>query len=434
MRHFAFLQKSQFWSKQHLLDFQWKCLKKLLEYSYENTEYYRTVMDERGLIPASFKSFDDFKLLPVLTRDITFEKHDQFFSKKYKKEDLQRFMSGGTTGQQAVLYRDQESFNIKLALAWRHEHWMGKLPGDKIAHIWPAAMDIHETESFKSRLKYRHLMRIVVYNAGGFDRPSLELIQHDLLQFTPSYLKVFPSALYGFTEFCLENNLSVPRVKAIMSTGEILYPGQRKLFEDTFHCPVIDMYGSREVGNTSCECEAHKGMHIAMETSVVEFIKDNKPVEFGEEGEMLITDLTNFGFPLIRYAINDYGVPMKDDCSCGRGLIRMDKAIGRLIDMLYRSDGTKISGNVLGIALTFEGPEIGQTQIIQKSFTDFVIKITDRPQPTQDIFDYIDQTMKKHMGESINLTIEVVKEIPKEKSGKVRFAKCEIEQPDGINR
>ncbi len=58
-----------------------------------------------------------------------------------------------------------------------------------------------------------------------------------------------------------------------------------------------------------------------METSIVEFIRDGKPVEPGAEGEIFVTDLTNLAFPLIRYQIDDYGFPPGTECASGRGLI-----------------------------------------------------------------------------------------------------------------
>jgi len=183
LKHYSFFQKSQYWNRQQLLDYQWECLKKLLKESYENTEYYKTVMNERGLTPDFFKSFDDLKQLPVLTRDITYERQEQFFSNKYKRESLQKFTTGGTTGQQAILFRDQESFNIKLALSWRHDSWMGRFPCDKIAYIWPANMDFNTSESFKTRFKNRYLLRNILYNAGGFDKTSLEYIYNNFISF-----------------------------------------------------------------------------------------------------------------------------------------------------------------------------------------------------------------------------------------------------------
>jgi phenylacetate-CoA ligase len=187
------------------------------------------------------------------------------------------------------------------------------------------------------------------------------------------------------------------------------------------------MYGSRETGNTSCECSAHNGRHIAMETSLVEFVNDNKPVEYGETGEILITDLTNFAFPLIRYRINDYGVPQDKRCSCGRNLKLMSSAVGRVQDDIYSADGTRMSGLTFSVHLltAFDRP-IGQLQVVQKSYTDFVVRIKDKPEPTRETMDFIRSQMHKILGEAITIDIQVVREIPHEKSGKTRFVICEV--------
>ena len=425
--HYKLFQKSQYWPLEKIQEYQLKKLQKLVKHCYANTVYYKNLMDEHGISPDSIKTLSDIKKFPVLTRDITFAKQEEFFAKGFDKSQLQQFTSGGTTGQYAKLFRDHESFNIKLAMAWRFESWMGKQLGDKVALVWPAAMDINLNEPFRTRFKNRYLQRIMIFNAGGLDEESLAYIHKGLSKFKPKFLRVFPSALFGYTEYCIEHNLKHPPYKGILSTGEPLSANEKKLFEQTYNCPVFDMYGSREVGNTSGECEKQTGMHLAMETLITEFVDENgQDIEHGKEGEIIVTDLTNYAFPLIRYTINDYGMPMKGTCSCGRELLRMDKALGRVSDIIYRPDGSKILGHVLGIAITFEGPPIGQSQIIQNTYTDFHVKITNKPKPTQEILDFIEREMKHLIGESINVTIEIVDEIPKEKSGKMQFVKCLI--------
>ena len=92
-----------------------------------------------------------------------------------------------------------------------------------------------------------------------------------------------------------------------MSTGESLEPFHREIFREAFNAETFNMYGTREVGNIACECDCHEGLHIAMETSLVEVVDQGRPVADGTEGEIIVTDLTNYGFPMIRYAIEDFG-------------------------------------------------------------------------------------------------------------------------------
>ena len=430
LKHWRFLDKSQYWSKQALLDYQWRRMKELLEYSYENCLYYKNLFHENGLSPESIRNFDDFSRIPILTRDHLFERRFEILSRKYDTSAVQEVMTGGTTGQQAILYRTHESFNIKGAVAWRNESWMGRKPCDKMAFFWPAHIDLYESGSWKTRIKRRYLEREVMYYSGSFAHDTMMFFYNDISKFRPSYFKVFPSALYGFTQFIMEKDLRPIKLKGILSTGEPLFENQRKLFEEIFQCPVFDMYGSREVGNTASECSAHEGLHIAMETSYLEFLSDGKPAAPGEEGEIIITDLTNYAFPLIRYRINDYGIPLDKSCRCGRNLTLMSPGIGRLFDDVWRSDGIRLSGNMLGFHLTADHHvHIGQMQIIQETMTEFRVLITNKPEPDQEVFDFIRKNMAAILGDHINVNVEVVKEIPREKSGKMRYVISKIISP-----
>jgi len=433
LRHWHFLERSQYWSRQELLDYQWMKLRKLLQYSYENSRYYARLFRERGLTPQSFKSFGDLALLPMLTRNDLFNHKDEIFSKKYDVAAVQEVVSGGTTGVQAILYRDPESFNIKMGLGWRHEGWMGRRPCDKMAFFWPVHADFYDPGTWKTKFKIRHLIREAYYYAGSAKKEVMQEFYENLMDFRADYLKVFPNPLAGFTQYVLEHALKAPRLRGILSTGEVLSAGQRKIFEETYGCPVYDMYGSRETGNTASECSKHEGLHIAMETSLVEFVNNGKAVDYGTEGEILITDLTNYAFPMIRYQIGDYGIPLKSGCSCGRGLPLMSPAVGRIQDHFYSPDGTRHSGLMLAVHIVSDHHIIvGQIQVVQKTLTDFHVKLVRKPEPTQEVLNYIESQMRKIIGEKINIEIELVDEIPKEKSGKVRFVICEVPEPGGI--
>jgi len=431
LEHLRFLEKSQRWSLQELQNYQWLKLRALIEHAYVTCPYYTQLLDERSLTPESFKSIEDLSLLPILTRDLVFDHLDDLISSRYNKSDLQEFSTGGTTGQQAPLFIDQESYNIKLASAWRFESWMGQRPCDRTAMMWPASMDIVEDESFRERIKTRFILRHQTYHAGSFTEKMIRQYHADILKFKPKFLRAFPAVLFSFAETIERHKLEVPRLRAIMSTGEILYPDQRQKFEQLFDCPVYDLYASREVGNTACECSSHSGMHVAMETQIVEIVGEVGSPESSREGRLIITDLTNYGMPLIRYQINDNGMALGGDCSCGRELRRIGSAVGRVQDCIWGPDGTMHHGNVLGLHLTTaeHGIEIGQAQFIQKSLKHFHVRITSHPKPTEEVFDYLKRMVKEIISHQVEVTVEVVDKIPQEKSGKTRYVICEIPPP-----
>ena len=75
--------------------------------------------------------------------------------------------------------------------------------------------------------------------------------------------------------------------------AELLHPSLRAFIEKVFASPVIDVYGTMETENIAFECHYHTGYHIAVDSVVMEFLKEGKPVDAGEEGEIVCTVLHN---------------------------------------------------------------------------------------------------------------------------------------------
>ena len=93
---------------------------------------------------------------------------------------------------------------------------------------------------------------------------------------------------------------------------------------------IFETYGSRETMMVASECCAHDGMHIAEENVVVELVDVDGACSPGDAGDVAVTDLHNFGMPLIRYVNGDVAVmDGRGICACGRGLRRLARLEGR---------------------------------------------------------------------------------------------------------
>ena len=66
---YAFLEQSQWWSKEQLEEYQLQQLSKLLHHAYENVPYYRRIFDERDLKPKDIQDFRDLQMLSYLVND-----------------------------------------------------------------------------------------------------------------------------------------------------------------------------------------------------------------------------------------------------------------------------------------------------------------------------------------------------------------------------
>ena len=86
-------------------------------------------------------------------------------------------------------------------------------------------------------------------------------------------------------------------------------------------------------------------LHVNAEHAYVEFLRDDgRPCAQGEDGRIVVTELVNFGMPMIRYEVGDRGVPSNCVCPCGRSLPLMERLVGRVADFLVAEDGSQVAG------------------------------------------------------------------------------------------
>jgi len=93
--------------------------------------------------------------------------------------------------------------------------------------------------------------------------------------------------------------------------------------------------------------------------------------------KLLITDLENYAFPIIRYQLGDI-VTLSDSmksCDCGRSLPRLKSIAGRFSDFIKLKNGRQISGSGLTISLLSKIKGILKTQIIQNSLENLTLRI-----------------------------------------------------------
>ena len=65
----ALVEKSQWWSQDRILDFQWQELRKLLRYAFDSVPFYQEKYRAAGACFDDIRSWDDFARLPTLSRE-----------------------------------------------------------------------------------------------------------------------------------------------------------------------------------------------------------------------------------------------------------------------------------------------------------------------------------------------------------------------------
>jgi phenylacetate-CoA ligase len=216
-----------------------------------------------------------------------------------------------------------------------------------------------------------------------------------------------------------------------MTSAGVLFPEIRARIEKIFQVPIFDCYGSREVGDIACNCEKSYELHLIPNIHYLEIVDNiGKEVNTGESGEIIITLLTNYTMPLIRYKIEDRGILSKKECNCGRGFPLLKKVEGRIRSIFRNEQGDMIDGGFF-IELFYFRDYVKQLQVIQKAYDyiiiNLVLKDSQRIKNAKKDFTEINKKIKLAMGDKTKIKYNIVNVINPSPSGKYLQTFSQIE-------
>jgi len=418
------LENSQWMPLAQLRERQLEKLKKILIHAYETTEFYKKRFDDSCFNPYKLVDIDEIKNIPLLTKKDITENVESIKSKLFNNNNLLKAATGGSTGIQLHFFIDKESNHKKNACAWRHNRWAGWDIGMPVAAVWG---NPPKATTFKKKLRNKFLDHYIYLDTMDMTPSSMEDFVSKINRQVEYVLFGHSHSQYLLAKFIQDNRLKIKKTSGIVSTSMMLMENERQLIENVFSQKVTNRYGCEEVSLIGSECELHNGFHLNIDHLVVEFIKDNgEDAKPNEEGRLILTDLSNFGMPFIRYEVGDIGVPSDRMCKCGRGLPLMERVVGRTADFLVRKDGSLVAGVSLIERFLTKIPGIHQMQIVQDEIDTLKIKIVKDKSFSDEIS--IAQLKKEFeciFPESL-LQIYFTDIIPKESSGKYRFSICNI--------
>jgi len=412
--------ESQWYSLNQLMSQQQKKLEELLLHAKKDVPYYRRVFRDYGLTAKELCTYSNFKKLPYLTKDIINKNKDSIVASHVKKRDLVTNSTSGSTGENLYFFQDRKCMLARQSVVWRNQAWVNCLYADKQASLWGAPFDLKKSQSMKGKL-HALFTREISLSSYELSEQSMEKYEKILNKYKPKLLVSYPSPLNTFAEFLLANKKTIPSIKSIITSAETLYEWQRSTIEKAFDCPVFDRYGCREFGSIAHECEKHEGYHLNVERFFLEILDDRgKPVTDEESGEIVITDLDNYGFPFIRYKIGDIATQSSRSCSCGRGLPMLERIEGRTFDIIKAPNGNRIAGTFWTLALrTFPG--IKNFQVEQILINKIILRIVTEHDYSMQTEEKITKLIHDKCGYEMEIKIIYVGRIPLTKSGKRKF-------------
>jgi phenylacetate-CoA ligase len=420
------LRQTQWLPPDRLAEWQWDQLRVAVVRAVKCVPLYADLMRGSGLTASDLKSPADLTRLPTLTKATLRAQQDSLLCREYRGPVTYK-TTGGSTGEAVTIVKDRVASAFARGAAWRNYEWWGIRIGERQARFWGIPV------TRKQRLRYRLIdlisnrIRLASFNFSDVDLLSY---YERIRRFAPAYLYGYASMIYGFAAFLKENRLTLS-VPNVITTAEVLYPAQRRVIQEVLHCNVIDEYGCGEVGPIAFECPAGR-MHLMADNVYVEILMDDgSEARPGEIGEVVVTELHSHAMPLIRYRIGDYVEVGDNHCPCGRGLPVIRRVIGRTYDYLLTKDGRRFHGEkVMYLLERLQEMRMGvkQMQVIQTSIDELRIKMTPDSDFRPRALNHIETYFVKALGPSVRIEYQMVDQIPREPSGKMRIVACSIAQ------
>lgn len=319
-----------------LEDYQIHKLNQMLAFIVQQNEFYK---DKLADISLPLRSKADLAKLPFTTKEelVRDQKNNPPFGKNhtYPIEAYVRYhQTSGTSGRPLKVLDTKDSWE------WWENSWMkvlqscGVTEKDRVLLAFSFGPFVGFWAGFEASKKIGAL----VIPTGS--QKSKERIQ-TILEVGATVLLCTPSYALHLIEVAKEMNVDLREtpIKTIITAGEPggSIPSIRKRIEEAWNAKLFDHVGMTEMGAYGYSCKNQNGLHINDAEFIAEIIDPEtlEPVKPGETGELVLTNLGRYGYPMIRYRTGDLVKYDPAPCSCGNSHTFLPGGlIGRKDDMV----------------------------------------------------------------------------------------------------
>lgn len=390
-------------------------------YAMSASPFYRDFYDSHGIRASDVINHAAWTSLPILDRATVKAHAAEIPTADAHGSNIRQALTGGSTGEPLQTMHDARV--PSLPLSWRMYSWWGVQPYDDTARI--GRWSFGRWAQLKNDLTWWPTRQIYL-DASLISADSMQTFQEDLVRTRPRLLEGYVGALLEFADFLESRSLTIPRPHAVATTAAPLTDSARVRLAEVFGAPVYDEYRGSEVGWMAGECAERDGLHIFADVCRIEVVDEQgRPAAPGESGDLVLTDLRNRVFPLIRYRTGDRGRLRTTLCECGRSLPMMDQPHGRTTDVLRLPSGAVLAHRVM--AMFGSHPDaVRLFQVHQQA--DYSITIRIVPGPSDDAHTHVDKavaTLRDRIQHEVPIRVEYVESLPYT-GGKVKYVISDV--------
>lgn len=298
---------------------------KVLLFCKNEIPYYRGIFKEQSFnVENVRKDINFIKDLPILTKDLVRENLDRL--KLPSAHHIRK--TGGSTGQSVHFYYDDNGLDWTSAINLQAYDMVKNFRHKRDCHI-SSELGI---EAPSKKAKFLDWLKLFSQNRKrlmieSFSREDLECVFRDLKKIKPYLLQGHPSSAYAIANHIKESgHPQKSYCKIFEPSGEMLTEKIVNTIEEWLGAKVVNRYGNAEFGVMahSIFSDSYNRLKVFERAFFIEDCEDSN---------IIVSNCTNYGMPLLRYDTGDVATVTQEEQGCFISDIR-----GRIHDTVLIND------------------------------------------------------------------------------------------------
>jgi phenylacetate-CoA ligase len=405
-------------SRAELREWQDARLRRLVRHAYESVPFYRRLFERHRLHPRHIRGVVDLELIPTTDKAMMRQAGTAaLLAQGHDAGSLLTVRTSGSSGEPFTIRRSWLEDKLQYLLRLRTLGALGVRHRDRIVAVGVGG----RPDSGDAKMIGRSLRALGFHGrqlVDGLQAPARVAVQ--LREARPDVLAGLPGMLDRLTAPELAGVIAGVRPRLVMIGGEVATPAMRLRIREAFAAPLYETYGSHECPLIAWECRHSGDLHTCDDGVLVEVIRDGRPAEPGERGEVVLTNLHAYAMPFLRYRIGDLAT-RADVCRCGLPFGSIGEIQGRMIDYFPLPDGRLLHPYEIVTRLVWgPGEWLKQYQLVQERRDRVVLYAVTDGTPSAERVEGIGRAVRPLLGPAVEFEVKVVERIPMDATGKLR--------------
>jgi phenylacetate-CoA ligase len=325
-------------------------LQSTLTRAYRQVKFYRRQFDRLNLRLDDIRTLGDLARLPCTSREDLSENYPYGLFAVPLRDIVRILSSPGTTDRPLVVGYAPQDVKLWLEILDRVYGAAGVTREDIVQIILPPGL-ANWRRDLQAGAEY---LGASVIPATTLNFAKELMVMRD---YKTSVLVTTPSIARHLLTVMGRMDLT-PAELSLKKGLLVAAPLPRKVrqgIEVGFQISLASAYGITEVmgPGLAFSCAAGEGFHFSEDHFYPEIIDpaSGAPAPPGAEGELVITTLSTYAFPLVRFKSGDRTSLVGEPCPCGRTLVRLGEISGRT-DPIFSVGGIKVHPDQIARLLT----------------------------------------------------------------------------------